>query len=229
MRNLSNYFQNRTIQWQKLLESGFIQKEDSYYLERPIVDGLFQIVMKISLETQTSKVIDLSTEEDYALVDVPSSSGNFVGRVKEEYEKVIQSVIQNCTTPNVFQEVQSQRIISYIQEKYGDTLEFLWENSNSAIWRNQLTQKWYGVLMTIPESRLKIQSDRIVEVIDLRYEKEHIDEIVDNEKVFPGYHMNKRSWITLKLDGSIEEDVIHHFIDNSYLLSKKNNRKKESR
>ena len=61
MRNLSDNFQNRTIQWNELLEYGFIQKEDSYYLERPIVDGLFQIVMEIGPATQTSKVIDLST------------------------------------------------------------------------------------------------------------------------------------------------------------------------
>ena len=89
MRNLSDNFQNRTIQWNELLEYGFIQKEDSYYLERPIVDGLFQIVMVIGPEIQTSKVIDLSTEEEYVLVDVPSSSGNFVGKVKEDYENEI--------------------------------------------------------------------------------------------------------------------------------------------
>ena len=117
MRNLSDNFQNRTIQWNKLLEYGFIQKEDCYYLERPIVDGLFQIVMVIGPATQTSKVIDLSTEEEYVLVDVPSSSGNFVGKVKEDYENEIHNVIQNCTTPNVFQEAQSQRIIRYIKEK----------------------------------------------------------------------------------------------------------------
>lgn len=117
MRNLSDNFQNRTIQWNELLEYGFIQKEDSYYLERPIVDGLFQIVMEIGPATQTSKVIDLSTEEEYVLVDVPSSSGNFVGKVKEDYENEIHNVIQNCTTPNVFQEAQSQRIIRYIKEK----------------------------------------------------------------------------------------------------------------
>lgn len=221
MRNLSDNFQNRTIQWNKLLEYGFIQKEDCYYLERPIVDGLFQIVMVIGPATQTSKVIDLSTEEEYVLVDVPSSSGNFVGKVKEDYENEIHNVIQNCTTPNVFQEAQSQRIIHYIKEKYGDDLEFLWKKSNNAIWRNKENRKWYGALLTISEDKLGLESTRQIEIIDLRYEKEHIAEIIDNEKVFPGYHMNKKSWITLKLDGSVEDDEIYRLIDHSYLLSKK--------
>lgn len=177
--------------------------------------------MEIGPEIQTSKVIDLSTEEEYVLVDVPSSSGNFVGKVKEDYENEIHNVIQNCTTPNVFQEAQSQRIIRYIKEKYGDDLEFLWEKSNNAIWRNKENRKWYGALLTISEDKLGLESTRQIEIIDLRYEKEHIAEIIDNEKVFPGYHMNKKSWITLKLDGSVEDDEIYRLIDYSYLLSKK--------
>ena len=222
MRNLSDDFQKRTIQWKKLLEYGFIKKDNFYYLERPIMDGLFQVIMKINSKSQTSKVIDLSTEEEYVLVDVPSASGNFVGKVKEEYEKEIWNVIQTCTTPNAFQEAQSKKIIHYIKGKYGDNPEFLWEKfPTDAIWRNQENNKWYGLIMTISENKLGLESTRQIEIIDLRYEKEHIAEIIDNEKVFPGYHMNKKSWITLKLDGSVEDDEIYRLIDHSYLLSKK--------
>ncbi|MBR3153114.1 MAG: MmcQ/YjbR family DNA-binding protein, partial [Clostridia bacterium] len=43
--------------------------------------------------------------------------------------------------------------------------------------------------------------------------------IIDNKKIFPGYHMNKKSWITIKLDNSVETEEIIHLIDNSYELS----------
>ena len=76
-------------------------------------------------------------------------------------------------------------------------------------------------MLTLSEDKLGLESTRQIEIIDLRYEKEHIAEIIDNEKVFPGYHMNKKSWITLKLDGSVEDDEIYRLIDYSYLLSKK--------
>lgn len=36
--------------------------------------------------------------------------------------------------------------------------------------------------------------------------------------VVPGYHMNKRHWNTVVLDGSIEDDVIFGMIDFSYEL-----------
>ncbi len=34
----------------------------------------------------------------------------------------------------------------------------------------------------------------------------------------PGYHMNKRHWITVTLDGSLPDDLIEELIRNSYEL-----------
>lgn len=64
-----------------------------------------------------------------------------------------------------------------------------------------------------------IESDKIIEIIDLRYQKDKIKEIVDKQKVFTGYHMNKNSWITIKLDGSVKIEKIFTLIDNSYNIS----------
>ena len=36
--------------------------------------------------------------------------------------------------------------------------------------------------------------------------------------VIPGYHMNKRHWNTVILDGTIEEDVVFGMVDVSYDL-----------
>lgn len=36
--------------------------------------------------------------------------------------------------------------------------------------------------------------------------------------VMPGYHMNKRHWNTLLLDGSLSTDLIRHLIDHSFAL-----------
>ncbi|WP_105169079.1 MmcQ/YjbR family DNA-binding protein [Pseudoalteromonas sp. T1lg23B] len=36
--------------------------------------------------------------------------------------------------------------------------------------------------------------------------------------VLPGYHMNKKLWNTVLLDGSIPQGEIERMIDNSYLL-----------
>ncbi|PCJ16882.1 MAG: hypothetical protein COA96_18135 [SAR86 cluster bacterium] len=36
--------------------------------------------------------------------------------------------------------------------------------------------------------------------------------------IIPGYHMNKKHWNTVTLDGSIPQGEIERMIDNSYLL-----------
>lgn len=129
-------------------------------------------------------------------------------------------IITKCTTPNVFKSEQAKKIIKYVKEKYNDDLEFLWKKfSENAVWRNKTNYKWYGALLIISERKLKLESDKIIEIIDLRYEKDKIKEIIDNDKIFGGYHMNKESWITIKLDGSVKTEKIFELIDNSYHIS----------
>ncbi len=36
--------------------------------------------------------------------------------------------------------------------------------------------------------------------------------------VIPGYHMNKRHWNTIVIDGSISDEILKEWIDNSYDL-----------
>lgn len=60
-----------------------------------------------------------------------------------------------------------------------------------------------------------------MEIIDLRFQKENIHKIIDNNRFYPGYHMNKNNWISIKLDNSVETKKIFELIDNSYNLSLK--------
>ena len=146
--------------------------------------------------------------------------GEFVGTVRDEYEKKLQDIIDKCSNSNIFKSSQTKEIIEYVNNKYDDELEFLWEKyDNNAIWRNKLNRKWYAVILTITEEKLKIESKKEIEIIDLMYQKDKICDVIDNIKIYPGYHMNKKSWLTIKLDNSMRTDEIIKFIDNSYSLS----------
>ncbi len=222
MRNLDKYFENKTIDYEKLLKYGFSKNGNNYIYENKIYNDSFNVIVEITKEKKSSKVIDLSTNEEYTLIDVKHSTGNYVGKIKEEYEFILNDIIENCTTPNIFKSKQAKYIIKYIKEKYNDDLEFLWEKfSNTAVWRNKNNNKWYGLILILPENKLGLESNKIVEVIDLRYQKNDINNIVDKNKIFPGYHMNKKSWITIRLDESVEIKEIYKLIDNSYKISLK--------
>ncbi len=228
MHDLKQELKNQKIDYKKLITYGFIKNGEEYRFKKDIFDNQFEININISITNDicSSYLIDKISNEEYILVDVEQSTGEFVGKVREEYKREIDTFIKNCTVSNVFKYEQTKQVIEYIRTKYGDELEFLWEKyDNNAIWRNKENQKWYGVLLTIPESKLGIDSDRIVEIIVLRFAKEEISGIIDDVVIFPGYHMNKKSWITIKLDDSLKIEKIFKFIDNSYELNIKLNKK----
>ena len=52
------------------------------------------------------------------------------------------------------------------------------------------------------------------------YFGEEIEKLIDNKRYFPAYHMNKKYWCTICLDGTVELEEIYKLIDISYELAK---------
>lgn len=220
MRNLESKLKNKRINYEELLKYGFKKENEAYTYKAYINDKQFEVNVLISDEKNYSKLIELENNTEFILVDIEGVEGQFIGQLKQNYNDIIEDILEKCTSKEVFKSKQAKEVISYIQERYGDKLEFLWEKfDNNAIWRNKQNNKWYGILLTLSERKLGIESDKVVEAIDLRYQKETIESILDNTKIFPGYHMNKKSWITIKLDESLDTMEIFNLIDNSYNLS----------
>lgn len=69
------------------------------------------------------------------------------------------------------------------------------------------------------KEKLGLQTDEIVEIIDLKLQPERIERIIDKERYFPGWHMNKKNWYTMILDNSVATEEICKKIDESYQLA----------
>ena len=223
MRDLNNKLKNKSINYKKLSNYGFIYENKKYIYKSIISNNQFEAIIIFSEKENFSKLIDIENNDEYILVDVEDACGEFVGNIRSEYENLINDILNKCTDLNVFKNNQTKEIITYISKKYNDNLEFLWDDENSIV-RNKVNQKWYGVFMKISEEKLGLNTSNIDEIIDLRYQKENIENIIDNKKIFPGYHINKSSWITIKLDNTLETEEILKLIDNSYSLSLGNNK-----
>ena len=128
----------------------------------------------------------------------------------------------------------SHIIIEYINKKYDDKLEFLWEKSpTSSIIRRKDTKKWYAVLMIIQKNRLIAGAEGVVEAMNLRAEPDNIKAMIDNKIFFSVFHMNKKHWFTISFDALPEalpnEKGIKHLalneifklVDSSYELAVK--------
>lgn len=150
------------------------------------------------------------------------ATGAFVGSVIEACEDKLKIIAESCFDHIVFKSEQSQELIAYVNETYQDHLEFLWEKfSQNAVLRRKDSRKWYAVILTIAKTKLGLVGNEMIEVIDLRALPNEIEQLLDGKKYFPGYHMNKKHWYTICLDGSVPTQEICERIDKSYSLAKK--------
>ena len=216
MRSLTKILKNKKIDYEKVLSYGFKKIYDKYIYKK-IINDTFEINIEIDNDDIKSFIIDLNMDEEYILVDVSNYAGNFVGTIRQTYENIIKEVIENITTKEYYKTINSKEIIDYIKEKYDTILDYPWEDT-AAVARNK-KNKWYMLMMKIPANKIGIESDEEIEVINLKYQKYKVDEVIDNISIFPAYHMNKKSWITIMLDSDITKTRIKELIDNSYNLS----------
>lgn len=123
---------------------------------------------------------------------------------------------------NKFKSSQARALVDYIEAQYGREPEYLWERSpDDAIFRRADNQKWFGGIFHVRQNKIEPSAaDTIVEVLDIRCAPDVIDFIADKKLIFPGWHMNKRHWITIILDGRMDMAQIYSLLDNSYELAK---------
>ena len=218
-----SFFKHRTVNFKRLLEYGFQKTKYGYSYTRLILDSSMSLEVKISKSGKlTAEVLDLSSDEEYILHLVKNASGTFIGQVRSEYENALSDIADKCFDKEIFISPQTKRVIEYFATKYGNTLEHLWADApDNAIVRRQDTQKWYAAILTVSRRKLGIDSDEIVEIIDLHVSPDEIPNLVDNVYIFPGFHMNKKHWITVILDGTMDDCRLFELIDKSYALGKK--------
>lgn len=122
-----------------------------------------------------------------------------------------------------FKSAQARDVADYVRNQYGVGPEFLWARSpDDAIWRRPDNGKWFAGVFHVRHNRIEpTASDARVEILNLRCNPDMIGVVVDGKQIFPGWHMNKRHWITIPLTGRMNMRQIESLIDNSFGLAYK--------
>lgn len=205
---------------EKLLKFGFLEKGDFFEYSTPILDGQFTLTVRYFPEENEIKtsLYDALSDDLYTLHLVEGAEGEFVGAVRAAYGRAMDGIYKSCFEKPLFGGNLGERVANYILEKYGDSPEFLWEKfPDTAIWRRRDNRKWYGIIMNVNRAKLS-SGEGEIQIMNVSAEPQNIDRLADGKRFFRGYHMNKKSWLTIPLDGSISPEEIFKLIDESYLL-----------
>ena len=97
--------------------------------------------------------------------------------------------------------------------------ETIWNNSGISLeeFRHK-NGKWYAAILRVEKSKLGLEEEGMVDIINVKCEPDMVGLLTQTYGFLPGYHMNKKYWITILLDGTVSEAKILDFLDMSYDL-----------
>ena len=125
--------------------------------------------------------------------------------------------------------MNKRELAAYIQDYDGIKPDYPWmKHLNHSVFRHPGNRKWFALMMDVPRNKLGLSGSDVLDVVNLKCESLYLDALLEEEGFFPGYHMNKAHWVTVALDGSVEEYKIKMILDMSYNATAPKIRKKKS-
>ena len=114
-----------------------------------------------------------------------------------------------------------QELKKFIYEIYDIIPDYPWLKYPSyEVFRHVGNKKWFAVIMDIPKTKLGINEDGNISVVNLKCDAIMLRDALSEKGIYPAYHMNKNHWNSIILDGTVPDQDIKRMIAESYDLTK---------
>ena len=94
----------------------------------------------------------------------------------------------------------------------------------SAVFRHADNKKWFAIVLSVSRRKFGLDSDEIIDVVNLKLPTEMFGSFGAVDGVYPAYHMNKLHWISVLLPDA-PNDVVQ-FLTNASFEATKDKRKR---
>lgn len=139
-------------------------------------------------------------------------------------------------------------VLAHTLTMYETEPDYPWQKwPDYAVLRHRDNRKWYGLLMTVKWEQLGVATrkknvdvsasllsryqvrgsyvdilrDSYVDILNVKCDPNFIESIRGTYGFLPAYHMNRKNWVSILLDGSVDKETIFSLLDMSYELTKK--------
>ena len=204
----------------KLIKYGFKKSNNEYKFSKIFMNNTFRADIVIDVKGQViGKVIEIELNEEYTNFRIEGNSGEFVGKVREEYKSILQDIVNSCFEKEYFIYEQTNRITKLINAKYSVSPEFLWDFvPDYGVFRNVRSKKWFGIVMNLDKSKIIPNKTGEVEVLNLKLD-ENVTKVLKLNGVYSPYHSSKKNWVSIILDNTLSDEKIMELVDLSYDIS----------
>ena len=208
-------FKTYKVNENKLLKYGFV-KDKTYKYSKKIMNN-FEVQITIDTNNIIGKIYDLESQCEYTNYRVKDATGEFTSKIKEKYINILKDIRKKCFEKNYFVFEKSNNITTKIIKKYETTPEFLWKKyPGYGVFRNKKSGKWFAIIMNIDKSKIILNQKGEIEILNVKLND---DKYLKQKGIYPAYHMNKKSWVTIILDDTLKEEEILNLINISYKYS----------
>ena len=208
----AEFFRRMRLRSETLQPFGFVKKSNGWEYSEPIAGGTFVCTISIGADHAiTEKVVDGATGDEYVQHRIVAACGKFVGRVRQEVMSLMERIAAACFERDVFKTELARGIIETARTEWGEEPEFLWDKfPDYAVLRRKDTGKWYALVARLTADKLGGDKGETVEIVNLR----RTDDML-GPRFMPAYHMNKKTWTTIVLDGTTPAEELTEFLTES--------------
>ena len=201
-----------------LQKFGFKKDSGRWTYSAPVANGALVCTIAVDAGGMvTENTVDATTNEEYVQHRIAAASGKFVGGVRCEIMALMKRIADSCFERDVFKTDLARSIIAYAESEWEEMPEFLWKNfPDYAVLRRKDTDKWYALVARLTADKVGGSKKDIIEVVNMRRTAG-----MDGPRFLPAYHMNKKTWTTIVLDGAVGAAELQKLLAESRKLATK--------
>ena len=116
--------------------------------------------------------------------------------------------------------MKKEDAVQFMLDFYGVEPDYPFASApDTASFRHPRNKKWFALLLgSLSRRCLGMDAEGEAPVLNLKCDPLLIPSLIDGEKVFRAYHMNKEHWISVLLDSPIPREELYFLTDISYQL-----------
>ena len=126
-----------------------------------------------------------------------------------------------------FSRMTKQQILEYCLSTYNTSPDYPFDDLlETVVLRHSNNRKWYALVMRVSRRKFGIDSDKVIDVVNLKLPTEMFGSFGAADGVYPAYHMNKLHWVSVLLPDA-PDDVVKFLVNVSFEATKAKEKKAE--
>lgn len=213
----SDLFEKRIPIESKLKEYGFKKQQAKYIYRQSFMNDDFYAIITVKDDQVKGKVFDAFSDEEYTLVHM-SQQGSFSAQVKEAYLHILEDIAEKCFKLSPFAFPQARRIAKIISVIFHSSFTYPYKGARKedAVFKDG---KIFAIISVTDAFKSKKQ-----EVLNIKVKEDIYQPLLSKEGIYPCHLKNRRRWLSIPLDDTINDDILLELIRYSYAQTRDSSR-----